>query len=220
MTLPIAGGLMEEGVRVNTILPGIFDTPLLQSLPQRCESLARPVGAVPETFGPTRRIRGTGRPPDHQRLFQRSAHASRRRPADGAAVILVRTMSVPLTREKYHVVLVVPTPAFMAEEGVAISRLAVARFLDDHAHAVDIQRCATTAWLIGSCGMRQAAPGCDRTGLQGRAGAAHLRLHQRDHEAADCADALKIRTCWEGKQKRWRRRLLRRQPVDRLMVSA
>lgn len=33
MTLPIARDLMEEGIRVNTILPGIFDTPLLQSLP-------------------------------------------------------------------------------------------------------------------------------------------------------------------------------------------
>ncbi len=30
MTLPIARDLMGEGIRVNTILPGIFDTPLLQ----------------------------------------------------------------------------------------------------------------------------------------------------------------------------------------------
>src|SRR3546814_1220809 len=28
MTLPIARDLMNEGIRVNTILPGIFDTPL------------------------------------------------------------------------------------------------------------------------------------------------------------------------------------------------
>lgn len=34
MTLPIARDLMGEGVRVNTILPGIFDTPLLQAQPQ------------------------------------------------------------------------------------------------------------------------------------------------------------------------------------------
>jgi NAD(P)-dependent dehydrogenase (short-subunit alcohol dehydrogenase family) len=31
MTLPIARDLMNEGVRVNTILPGIFDTPLMNS---------------------------------------------------------------------------------------------------------------------------------------------------------------------------------------------
>lgn len=33
MTLPIARDLMSEGIRVNTILPGIFNTPLLQGLP-------------------------------------------------------------------------------------------------------------------------------------------------------------------------------------------
>ena len=34
MTLPIARDLMDEGIRVNTILPGLFGTPLLQSLPE------------------------------------------------------------------------------------------------------------------------------------------------------------------------------------------
>ncbi|MCM8731857.1 SDR family NAD(P)-dependent oxidoreductase [Hephaestia sp. GCM10023244] len=34
MTLPIARDLMNEGIRVNTILPGIFDTPLLAAAPQ------------------------------------------------------------------------------------------------------------------------------------------------------------------------------------------
>ena len=33
MTLPIARDLSREGIRVNTILPGIFDTPLLASAP-------------------------------------------------------------------------------------------------------------------------------------------------------------------------------------------
>ena len=33
MTLPIARDLAGEGIRVNTILPGIFDTPLLQGAP-------------------------------------------------------------------------------------------------------------------------------------------------------------------------------------------
>jgi NAD(P)-dependent dehydrogenase (short-subunit alcohol dehydrogenase family) len=33
MTLPIARDLSGEGIRVNTILPGIFDTPLLQAAP-------------------------------------------------------------------------------------------------------------------------------------------------------------------------------------------
>ena len=34
MTLPIARDLMNEGIRVNTILPGIFKTPLLMGLPE------------------------------------------------------------------------------------------------------------------------------------------------------------------------------------------
>ena len=34
MTLPIARDLSREGIRVNTILPGIFDTPLLAAAPQ------------------------------------------------------------------------------------------------------------------------------------------------------------------------------------------
>ncbi len=33
MTLPIARDLMGEGIRVNTILPGIFDTPLMRGMP-------------------------------------------------------------------------------------------------------------------------------------------------------------------------------------------
>ena len=34
MTLPIARDLMSEGIRVNTILPGIFDTPLMNGAPE------------------------------------------------------------------------------------------------------------------------------------------------------------------------------------------
>src|SRR4051812_26923034 len=34
MTLPIARDLMNEGIRVNTILPGIFNTPLMNNAPE------------------------------------------------------------------------------------------------------------------------------------------------------------------------------------------
>ncbi len=44
MTLPIARDLMGEGIRVNTILPGIFATPLLMALPEKVrDSLAASV---------------------------------------------------------------------------------------------------------------------------------------------------------------------------------
>ena len=35
MTLPIARDLSREGIRVNTILPGIFNTPLLAGAPEK-----------------------------------------------------------------------------------------------------------------------------------------------------------------------------------------
>jgi NAD(P)-dependent dehydrogenase (short-subunit alcohol dehydrogenase family) len=37
MTLPVARDLMNEGVRVNTILPGIFATPMMLSLPEKAQ---------------------------------------------------------------------------------------------------------------------------------------------------------------------------------------
>ena len=44
MTLPIARDLMAEGVRVNTILPGLFETPMMGSLPDNVQqSLAASV---------------------------------------------------------------------------------------------------------------------------------------------------------------------------------
>lgn len=45
MTLPIARDFMDEGIRVNTILPGTFNTPLLQLLPP--ETRAALAAAVP-----------------------------------------------------------------------------------------------------------------------------------------------------------------------------
>jgi NAD(P)-dependent dehydrogenase (short-subunit alcohol dehydrogenase family) len=38
MTLPIARDLMNDGIRVNTILPGIFDTPLLAAVPDNVKA--------------------------------------------------------------------------------------------------------------------------------------------------------------------------------------
>ncbi|MBA1145844.1 SDR family NAD(P)-dependent oxidoreductase [Ectothiorhodospiraceae bacterium WFHF3C12] len=44
MALPMARDLMNEGIRVNTILPGIFDTPMMQGMPENVrEALAASV---------------------------------------------------------------------------------------------------------------------------------------------------------------------------------
>ncbi len=86
MTLPIARDLMGEGIRVNTILPGIFDTPLLAGLRRQGEERAGGVGAVPQAPGQPGRIRRAGRVHDHHGLFQRRKRAAGRRHPHGAAM--------------------------------------------------------------------------------------------------------------------------------------
>lgn len=51
MTLPIARDLMSEGVRVNTILPGIFDTPLMQGAPQQVKDALAASVPFPKRLG-------------------------------------------------------------------------------------------------------------------------------------------------------------------------
>jgi NAD(P)-dependent dehydrogenase (short-subunit alcohol dehydrogenase family) len=51
MTLPIARDLMSEGIRVNTILPGIFDTPLLAGLPDKVKDALAASVPFPKRLG-------------------------------------------------------------------------------------------------------------------------------------------------------------------------
>lgn len=51
MTLPIARDLMSEGIRVNTILPGIFDTPLLQGAPDAVKQALAASVPFPKRLG-------------------------------------------------------------------------------------------------------------------------------------------------------------------------
>jgi NAD(P)-dependent dehydrogenase (short-subunit alcohol dehydrogenase family) len=51
MTLPIARDLMNEGIRINTILPGIFNTPLLQSAPDNVKSALAASVPFPKRLG-------------------------------------------------------------------------------------------------------------------------------------------------------------------------
>jgi len=75
MTLPIARDLMSEGIRVNTILPGIFDTPLMMGAPEKRQSRARGLGAVPEALRRAGGIRVARRRDVPQQLFQRRRRA-------------------------------------------------------------------------------------------------------------------------------------------------
>jgi NAD(P)-dependent dehydrogenase (short-subunit alcohol dehydrogenase family) len=51
MTLPIARDLMSEGVRVNTILPGIFNTPLLGAAPENVKAALAASVPFPKRLG-------------------------------------------------------------------------------------------------------------------------------------------------------------------------
>jgi NAD(P)-dependent dehydrogenase (short-subunit alcohol dehydrogenase family) len=51
MTLPIARDLMNEGIRINTILPGIFETPLMQGAPQNVKDALAASVPFPKRLG-------------------------------------------------------------------------------------------------------------------------------------------------------------------------
>jgi len=51
MTLPIARDLMNDGIRVNTILPGIFDTPLMMGAPEPVKQALAASVPFPKRFG-------------------------------------------------------------------------------------------------------------------------------------------------------------------------
>lgn len=51
MTLPIARDLMGDGVRVNTILPGIFNTPLLHAAPEAVKAALGASVPFPKRLG-------------------------------------------------------------------------------------------------------------------------------------------------------------------------
>ena len=51
LTLPVARDLMGEGIRVNTILPGIFDTPLMNAAPDTVKAALAASVPFPRRFG-------------------------------------------------------------------------------------------------------------------------------------------------------------------------
>jgi NAD(P)-dependent dehydrogenase (short-subunit alcohol dehydrogenase family) len=51
MTLPIARDLMNDGIRVNTILPGIFNTPLMNGAPENVKAALAASVPFPKRLG-------------------------------------------------------------------------------------------------------------------------------------------------------------------------
>lgn len=51
MTLPVARDLMNDGIRVNTILPGIFWTPMMRGLPEKAQVALAAAIPFPKRLG-------------------------------------------------------------------------------------------------------------------------------------------------------------------------
>ena len=56
MTLPLARDLMADGIRVNTILPGIFATPMIAAMPQPVQDSLAAMVPFPKRLGQAGRI--------------------------------------------------------------------------------------------------------------------------------------------------------------------
>ncbi len=86
MTLPIARDLASIGIRVCTIAPGLFHTPLFATLPQEhIDSLGAQV-PHPSRLGRPERVRGPRRAHRREPDAQRRDDPPRRRDPDGAEV--------------------------------------------------------------------------------------------------------------------------------------
>ena len=95
MTLPIARDLAEVGIRVCTIAPGLFDTPLMGMLPEPArQSLARQV-PFPSRLGRPERVRGARVPHHRERHAERRDHPPGRRHPHGPALEVASALAAP-----------------------------------------------------------------------------------------------------------------------------
>ena len=88
MTLPIARDLAAVGVRVNTVAPGLIDTPIYGKgeASEAFKAQLQKGVLFPKRLGFRRRTRLDGRRVRHQQLHERRDHPRRRRHPDAAEV--------------------------------------------------------------------------------------------------------------------------------------
>ena len=124
MALPIARDLMGEGIRVNTILPGVFETPMVAMMPQNVKDALAAQVPFPEAARPGRGICAAGRVHGRERLSQRRICPLRRRHTDGAALnrtpLKIRGFAPP-----DHGLCGVVVPALVAEIRMAAASTAM-----------------------------------------------------------------------------------------------
>ena len=83
LTLPIARELARSGIRVVTIAPGIFETPMVAGVPAGGAGGARQKRALPAAPGPAGGVCRAGQAHLREHHAQRRNHPSRRRAAHG-----------------------------------------------------------------------------------------------------------------------------------------
>ena len=84
LTLPAARELASVGIRVCTIAPGIFETPMLKGLPEPAQKSLGQMVPFPPRLGTTRRICGARAPHHRKPDAQRRDRPARRRNSHGA----------------------------------------------------------------------------------------------------------------------------------------
>ena len=86
MTLPMARELSRFGIRVMTVAPGIFWTPMVDGMPESVQQSLSRIDPVPVAPGQAGGIRRPCRLHPRQYLSQRRDHPPRRRDAPGPQV--------------------------------------------------------------------------------------------------------------------------------------
>ena len=86
MALPIARDLMNEGIRVNTILPGVFKTPMVAMMPPNVQDALGAQVPFPKRLGKPEEYARARLLPDRERYMNAASVAPRRRYPDGAAL--------------------------------------------------------------------------------------------------------------------------------------
>ena len=72
MTLPIARDLMNEGIRVNTILPGVFKTPMVAMMPENVQDALGAQVPFPKRLGQAEEYARLALFHDRERLHERA----------------------------------------------------------------------------------------------------------------------------------------------------
>ena len=107
MTLPVARDLSASGIRLNTVAPGLIDTPIYGEGPDS-EAFKANLGEsvlFPKRLGVRRRARQHGDRVPHQLLHERRGHPRRRRHPDAPEVGRPRSLGQPaplLLGERRH----------------------------------------------------------------------------------------------------------------------